>query len=50
MNLLVTLNKKYLNQLIVMLYSYLKNNKYYTNIYIMNNDLTEEDFNYIKKS
>lgn len=49
MNLLVTLNKKYLNQLIVMLYSYLKNNKYYTNIYIMNNDLTEEDFNYIKK-
>lgn len=34
-NILVTINKNYINPLIVMLYSYIKNNAYKTNIYIL---------------
>lgn len=47
LNLLVTINKRYLNPLVVMLYSYIKNNSYKTNVYIMNTDLDGEDINYI---
>lgn len=48
MNILVTINKNYLKQLTVMLYSYLKNNPYLTDVYVMNEDLTEEDFLFVK--
>lgn len=48
-NILVTINKNYINPLIVMLYSYIKNNAYKTNIYIMNKDLEQKDIDYIAK-
>ena len=50
MNLLVTINKNYIYYLIIMLYSYLKNNSYKTTVYIMNTDLTKENINRIRKS
>jgi len=48
-NVLVTVNKKYLNPLAVMLYSYIKNNQYKTNVYIMNTDLTSNDYDSLYK-
>lgn len=47
MNILVTINKNYIEYLLVMLFSYCKNNKYDTNVYIMNNDLDSSDFKYL---
>lgn len=41
-NILVTINKKYINPLIVMLYSLIKNNRYKMNVYIMNKDLEKK--------
>ena len=46
-NILVTINKNYINPLIVMLHSFIKNNNYKTNVYIMNKDLMEKDIDYI---
>ena len=48
-NILVTINKKYINPLIVMLYSLIKNNSYKTNVYIMNKDLEKKDIDYIRE-
>ena len=48
-NILVTINKNYINPLIVMLYSLIKNNSYKTNVYIMNKDLEKKDIDYISK-
>lgn len=50
MNILVTINKNYIYPLIIMLYSYLKNNSYPTTVYVMNTDLKKEDFNQIQNS
>lgn len=48
MNILVTLDKNYLNPLIVMINSILKSNKdIYLKLYIMNSCLTSDDFIYI---
>lgn len=48
-NILVTINKRYIDPLIVMLCSYTKNNPYPTTVYVMNTDLQEKDFNTIKE-
>mgnify|MGYP003300613518 CR=1 FL=1 len=48
-NILVTINKNYINPLIVMLYSLIKNNSYKTNVYIMNKDLEKKDIDYIRE-
>jgi lipopolysaccharide biosynthesis glycosyltransferase len=47
MNILVTLDSNYRDQLVVMLYSLLKSNKKtFFNVYVMNSSLTEDDFEY----
>lgn len=47
--LLVSIDKNYIEPLTVMLYSYIKNNNFKTNVYIMNKDLTKKDIDYISK-
>lgn len=50
MNILVTLDSNYKEQLVVMVYSLLKSNKeIFFKIYVMNSSLTEEDFSYFMK-
>lgn len=50
MNILVTLNRNYVSQLIIMIRSLLKSNKGVTfNIYIAHSSLTAEDFERIKR-
>lgn len=50
MNILVTLDGNYREQLVVMVYSLLKSNKKIIfNIYVMNSSLTEDDFKYFSK-
>lgn len=50
MHILVTINKNYIYPLIIMLYSYLKNNPYITTVYIMNKDLEQEDIFKIERA
>ena len=51
MNILVTLNSNYLEQLIVMLKSLAYNNKHKEfDIYVMNDSLTKKDINYLKEN
>jgi len=51
MNILVTLNSNYLEQLIVMLKSLAYNNKHKKfDIYVMNNSLTKKDIAYLKEN
>ena len=50
MHILVTINKNYMYPLIIMLYSYVKNNPYKTTVYIMNKDLEKEDILKIEKA
>lgn len=50
MNILVTINKKYKKQLIILLNSIKQSNKDENfNIYILHKDLKDEDINEIKK-
>ncbi len=48
MYILVTINKNYIDPLMVMLYSYIKNNPYLTTVYVMNTDLEEKDLKKIR--
>lgn len=51
MNILVTLNYNYLDQLIVMLKSLAYSNKHQKfDVYVMNNSLTEKDIKYLNKN
>ncbi|ARC85976.1 glycosyl transferase 8 family protein [Clostridium argentinense CDC 2741] len=50
MNILVTLNSNYIEQLIIMIYSILKSNPNVNfNVYIAHKELTEDDFSYIER-
>ncbi|MCR4746645.1 MAG: glycosyltransferase family 8 protein [Lachnospiraceae bacterium] len=50
MNIAVAFNKKYLNFAVVMLTSFLENNKEDNSIFIFNNELDSADFAFLRKS
>ena len=50
MNILVTINRNYIEPLLVMLYSLIQNNKTDIVVYVLHNDLNKEDRNYIKEN